>query len=556
MLETLTIQNIVIIDRLDLTFDRGFSVLTGETGAGKSILLNALGFVLGNRPPTKFIREGYDQAEVIATFGPEDLKSPLKTLLTEMEIPWVNGLILRRTLQSNGRGKAFLNQIPVSVETLKTIGDHLVDVHGQFDHLFNKDTHRNALNHFAGTLDLVQQVKEAWGIWKETKTKLVDAEKSVEQNQYRREELIADLQELKALHVLQDEETALMERRSFLMEYQKIYQALHEVHQALGEGTTPEDQLLRASRSIVKIVDQHKNAQKIYDVLLQTLEPLQEAMALVEQEIGTLEDSKNESVEDIETRLFDLRRLAKKHACEVRKLSEIQEKLENQVLSLYGGKNHLKDLQIQEEKAMQAYVNHAKKLHQIWEKAAKDFETRMYQELLSLCLEKVQFKVMIQELPGDKWGPVGTHSIEFYIATNLNQSPMPLKQVASGGELSRIMLALKSIMAAELETPVLVFDEIDSGMGGAVAAAVGEHLRRLSQDFQVFAITHAPQVASFADHHFKVLKTHTKDQTTTSIAPLTNEIRTEEIARMLSGAMISDSARRAAKELLDSSIST
>ncbi len=550
MLETLTIQNIIIIDRLDLTFDQGFSVLTGETGAGKSILLNALGFALGERPPAKFIREGYDQAEVIATFGPEDLKEPLKTLLTEMDISYGEGLILRRTLQSSGRGKSFLNQIPVSVETLKTVGSHLVDVHGQFDHLFSKDTHRNALNHFGGTLELAQRVKEAWEDWKEAKTKLADAQQSLEQNQYRREELAADLQELKALHILDDEETLLMERRAFLMGYQKIYQAMAETQQALGEGTTPEDQLLKASRSIVKIVDQHKNAQKIYEALLQALEPLQEAIALVDQEINNLEDSKNENVEDIEIRLFDLRRLAKKHMCEVNELLDVQEKLETQLASLDGGTDHLKDLKIQEEQAMKTYVDNAEKMHQIWEKAAKNFESRMHQELQSLCLDKVQFQVRLEKLPLEKWGPQGMYSVEFYIATNLNQPLMPLKQVASGGELSRIMLALKSITAAELETPVLIFDEIDSGMGGAVAAAVGSHLRQLSKSFQVLAITHAPQVASYANHHFKVMKDHGENETLTTITTLTRDAREEEIARMLSGAVISDSARKAARELL------
>jgi len=553
MLETLSIHNIIIIDRLELMFESGFSVLTGETGAGKSILLTALGFVLGDRPSQKFIREGQEHAEVTATFEPSTFTGALKAFLNELDLSWEEGVVVRRTLKSDGRGKAFLNQIPVTVEILKTLRSYLVDVHGQFDHLFNKETHLKVVNHFAGTSSLMTQVKKAWESWKETRHAFEDAQSLLKQTQNIKEDLQQDLQELKDMHLQEDEEPKLMEARSFLMEREKIFQILREAQQALGSNPTPEDQLVRASRILGKMGEAYKRGQKIYENLLQALPPLQEAMALLDQEMELLQDFSGESLENVENRLFSLRRLAKKHNCDIQNLKSVERILEQKLASIEGGGFHLKTLAAQQEAAKQQYKTYSQELYQHWEKAAQALEAQMHQELQSLCLEKARFQIMLQELPEEKWGEQGIYTIEFYISTNLGQPLMPLRQVASGGELSRIMLALKVITVKETQVPVLIFDEIDTGMGGAVAASVGEHLKRLSHSFQVLAITHAPQVAAYADHHFKVLKAHGQEVTTTSITLLNQQARVEEIARMLSGTVVSDSARGAAASLLEAS---
>ncbi len=552
MLTRLSIRNVVLIDKLDLEFSPGLAVLTGETGAGKSIVLDALGLALGYRAEARLLRKGADQASVSAVFEvPPDHSSR-----AELEEGGLDAsedlLILRRVLGTDGRTKSFVNDQPVSVGLLKRIGEHLVEIHGQFEtqRLLDPAGHRALLDAYGGFDDLLGEVGRAFATLRDMQASLSAAEEASRMARENEEFLRHAVDELAKLAPVAGEETALAEQRRMLQHGEQISTAITAAMEAInGDGGAGET----LGRALTEI---ERAAGKAGGRLDDTLGALQRALSEVADAGGFLEraqadlDMDPQALEAAEERLFALRALARKHHCEVDALADVQAKLEADLADVDAGGENVKRLKAELKKAKQAYQDAAGKLSAARKKAAKTLDKSMADELAPLKLGQARFETGVFPLDEDKWAGHGADRIAFSVATNPGSEPGPLNKIASGGELARFMLALKVVLAEADPVPVLVFDEVDAGIGGAVAAAVGERLQRLGAAAQIFVVTHSPQVAAKGSRHLYVRKGVEGDGMRTEVVPLSGEERREEIARMLSGEKVTSEARAAADSLL------
>ncbi|WP_338244480.1 DNA repair protein RecN [Aurantiacibacter hainanensis] len=553
MLTALSIRNIVLIEALDLAFGPGLGVLTGETGAGKSILLDALGLVLGNRADTALVRAGEEQASVTASFEFADLPQPLREALNEAEVEIEPGepLIVRRRLKADGGSKAFVNDQPVGVALLRTLAGSLVELHGQHDDrgLVNPRGHRALLDRYAGAD--VAGVTKAWEAWREASGKLDEAHESIEQAKADQDLLLAHLSELTNIEPQEGEEENLANTRADMQKGEKLAGDLEDLRQVWDGSDSPLASLRVAARKLDRIAEEHPLLAEALGALDRAVIEAGEAEQKLQAAAEAMQHDPLE-LDRIETRLFELRAFARKHSCQVDDLPEVMRTLRASLDAIEQGDADLADLEKAERAAHEVYRARAEALHANRVAAASQLDEAVAAELAPLKLDAARFRTAVTEQPEERWGPQGMDAVEFLIATNPGADFAPLNKIASGGELSRFILALKVALAEQGGAATVIFDEIDRGVGGAVASAIGERLARLAgEGGQLLAVTHSPQVAARGRTHYMIAKSSEGTVTKTSVALLDEGGRQEEIARMLSGAEITEEARAQADRLLE-----
>ncbi|PLX32775.1 MAG: DNA repair protein RecN [Hyphomicrobiales bacterium] len=548
MLSALFIRNIVLIEQLDLEFGPGLCVLSGETGAGKSILLDSLSLALGGRGDGGLVRKGAQQGSVTAVF--ERAEARTTALLEENGLEPADPVILRRVQYADGRTRAFVNDMPVNAGLLRKVGEALAEIHGQHDArlLAEPSSHRDLLDAFGGHEDDLARVAGAHGAWQGFRRELDALTDEIAKAERDSDYLAHAAAELEQLDPQADEEEGLAERRQLLMNSEKIAAGLNEAAEALGEGLT--GGLNSALRRLERLPQSGGLLAPVLEAMERALAEAQEAEAALEAAMRAARHDPDE-LEQAEARLFALRAAARKHQTSVSDLPDLLQRLQARLEKLGRAEHNLHELRQQCASAETAYFQLAGALSVKRREAAARLDSKVMDELGPLKLERAVFHTKA-EADLSLAGPQGQDRVEFMVATNPGADPGPLAKIASGGELSRFMLALKVSLAARGGAPVLVFDEIDAGVGGAVADAVGARLARLAGDAQVLVVTHSPQVAARGQAHYLVRKQgEAEELPQVGVDELTGGERREEIARMLSGADITDEARAAAARLLE-----
>ena len=547
MLKGLDIRDILIIDHLELSLRAGLNVLTGETGAGKSILLDSLGFVLGWRGPSDLVRQGAEQGEVSAWFDlPDD--HPVLDLLEQHGLPVSQELILRRVNGREGRKTAWINDRRVSGELLRKLSEHLVELHGQHDDrgLLNAKGHRNLLDDYGQYGALKAAVAKAWSK-KERARKAVELENEAVTELRREEEFLRHaVAELSALDPKPGEADALDAKRRLMQASTRVRADVSKAHHALGrEGA--EALLDDAQRWLQEAAAQlNDELDAPLDSLARVMNELQDTLNEVEACLDAIGFNPHE-LETLEERLFAMRGLARKHDVHVDALADLAGDLDARLLRLDAGADNLKALRAAQAEAENVYGARAAELQLARRAAAEKLDQAMALELVPLKMERAMFETRMTAAAA---GPEGIDQVDFCVATNPGAPAGPLGKIASGGELSRFLLALKVCLNADNSHATLIFDEIDRGVGGATADAVGRRLAELAQSGQVLVVTHSAQVAALGDAQFQVSKHQTDSHTVSRIKQLDREERVDEIARMISGTQVTDAARVAAQTLL------
>jgi len=543
VLQSLSINNIVLIDDLHIDFEPGLCVLTGETGAGKSILLDALGLALGERAEARLLRPRASKAHVTATFSLPPAH-PLWQELDDQGIEYERGeVIFRRVLEADGKSKCFLNDQVVSQALMRRLGQNLVEIHGQFDQLLDAKSHLAALDAY-GKIEK-SSIQEAFLGYQNAKMALKTFQENLSKSFERQSFLRFAIEEIEKVDPKMGEEATLEVDRGLIAHRAKIAEALLVVDQNIESALT-------------SLFQSHKALGRIQDLLPEKVNPLLEASdhAILEaQEVlegmkilkGEVDGTPHD-LETIENRLHALRSLSRKYQTEdlVACLAGFKE----EIAALEQREDHLDSLETAVLAAKNIYLEKARVLSEERGKTAIRLQTAIAAELPPLKLDQAIFRVNFGELREEAWGPCGIDQIEFYIQTNPGMPEGPLSAIASGGELSRLMLALKVVLVQSCAIPTLIFDEIERGTGGAVASAMGERLKALSRHIQILTITHSPQIVSRGTLHLIVFKVIKGEGTTTHVKALTHEERQEEVARMLSGEEITEEARAAAKRLM------
>jgi DNA repair protein RecN (Recombination protein N) len=554
MLSRLSIRDIVLIDRLDIDFGGGLAALTGETGAGKSILLDAFALALGARGEAALVREGAEQGQVTAAFD-IGKKHPVRRLLVANDLAADDAandeLIVRRVQFADGRTRAFVNDQPVSVQVLRALGAALVEIHGQHDDRAFVDaaTHRALLDAFGGLEADAAEVGRLWHERRAREAAVEDHRAGVERAHREAEWLRHAVDELSRLAPQTGEETSLAERRAAMMQAEKAAEDLRLTHETLGGPQSAVPPLSAAVRRLERRAAQAPALiEPVVKAIDAALNALDEARLHLENALRVADFDPNE-LERIEERLFALRAAGRKYNAPVDELAALAHRYENDLALIDAGAERLAALEKEAREAVARYREAAQALSASRRAAAQKLDKAVNAELKPLKLERAQFSTQV-ESEGE--GPDGLDRVEFWVRTNPGTRPGPLMKVASGGELARFLLALKVVLADRGSAPTLIFDEIDTGVGGATADAIGMRLLRLASGVQVLAVTHAPQVAARADRHYLM----TKDalgkgkRVATRVTELAAERRREEIARMLAGAEITAEARAAAERLI------
>lgn len=551
MLTALSIRDVVLIEALDLDFRAGLGVLTGETGAGKSILLDSLGLALGMRADSGLVRQGAAQSVVTASFDLADT-APVAALLADsgLDFDTSEPLTVRRIVKADGGSRAFVNDQPASAGLLRELGPHLVEIHGQHDDrgLLNPRGHRALLDSF-GKLDTAA-VATAHRAFRDAETALAEARVAQETAARDREWLEHAVAELTALAPEPGEEAHLAERRAGMQRGEKIATELQDIADLLDGKDGALTRLRQAARILDRIADGHA-------ALAEALAALDRALI----EADVTQDKVNEAGESLafdprqldadEARLFELRGIARKHRVQPDDLAELAQALAARLATIEGGEGEIARLEAALVTAEATYAAAAEALSQARTAAAARLDSAVATELAPLKLDAARFRTVVDPLPREQWSASGRDRVEFLVSTNPGAPFAPLIKIASGGELSRFILALKVALAEEGGARTLIFDEIDRGVGGAVASAIGERLARLSTGAQLLVVTHSPQVAARGSQHLLIAKRHDGLVTRTGVRTLDDAERREEIARMLSGAQITDEARAQAERLLE-----
>jgi DNA repair protein RecN (Recombination protein N) len=548
VLRQLAIRNVVLVDQLELEFEAGLGVLTGETGAGKSILLDALGLALGARSDAGLVRSGSEGSTVSAEI---DLPAghPVHALLAEQGIDVDPGepLILRRSLKADGGSRAFVGAATVPAGLLREIGALAVEIHGQHDErgLLNPRGHRALLDAFGG-LNLAP-IADAWAEVTGVETALLQAREHLAAAERDREYLAHSLAEIDALAPEAGEETRLADERAAMQSGLKAGESLTGIDELLGGSGGALAQLRLAARRIERGAADHPLLGEALAALDRALIEACEAEDKIARaaDVLTFDPARLDAAE---ARLFDIRGLARKHRVEADALAELADRMRSQLSEIDAGGERIAELERELEQARSCYADLASALGAQRHEAAAKLDAAVAAELHPLKLDAARFRTSLAQVEP---GPTGTDRVEFEISTNPGSPFGPLIKIASGGELSRFILALKVALAEAGSAGTMIFDEIDRGVGGAVASAIGERLARLSRQSQVLVVTHSPQVAARAAHHFRIEKLHGPDGTRTTVRRLSTEERREEIARMLSGAAVTDEARAQAARLLE-----
>ncbi len=551
MLRRLSVRDIILIDRLDLDFDRGLATLTGETGAGKSILLDSLGLALGARGDTGLVRPTAKQATVTALFDMPN--SEVAAVLADAGIDHEDGeVLIRRQVSPDGRSRAFVNDQPVTVGLLREIGERLVEIHGQYERygMLNPAAHGTVLDAYGQLGETVATVRTAYETWQAAVAAEVAAAEELVRTRAIREQIGQTVEDLDALAPEAGEEANLVERRELLQQAERLGDALQSVNTHLAGDSGASSALHRALRDLSALsgAAAERASPAVAAIESATVE-VEEALHTLQVVVADVEADPNE-LERVEERLFALRAQARRSNCSVDDLPAMYEGMRKRLEALKNEGEHLTTLAQASEDYRRTYVETAEVLSKRRKEAAKRLEAAVAKELPPLHLGQASLRVQIDRLQEADWGKRGFDRVVFAAKTNPGMPVGPLHKIASGGELSRFLLAVKVVLAGIVGTPTIVFDEIDAGVGGATAAAIGERLAQLAADRQVLAVTHSPQVAARAQRHLLVKKRTKQKTTITEVDVLPTVARREEIARMLAGSRITDEARAAADQLM------
>ena len=558
MLKNLSIKNIVLIDEADIDFDDGLCVLTGETGSGKSILLDALSLAIGTRSSSRLLRNGEKQGIVTASFDISKNQN-CKFLLSEIGIECENELILRRILTQDGKSKSFINDITVSQNFLNLIGKELVEIHGQHDqnNLLNSTSHMGILDQFGNLTEQKKIVSDIYKKMSEINDKLVKLkdEKISRDNEIDYLEHIVG--ELKRLNVSNGEEEELNSKRIIMMNKEKVIGIINNVKEIL-DGQNPIIKSIGSAQSILSrnvqlgenLTENNKNVfESVIDYLEKSLIEFNEAMDNIYNIQNSL-DFDEYSLNDVEERLFAIRSLSRKLNINSDDFEEYKLELEKKLNNLKNANIEIDNLEIEYKQLKNEYLMESIKLREQRKIAAKKLENDLLIELIPLKMENTIFRVNFTELAERAWNKNGIDGIKFVVSINPGTEPDDLSKVASGGELSRFMLALKVVLSKIKSASTLIFDEIDTGVSGVVADAIGERLRKLGENFQVFVVTHLAQVAAKGKNHYKISKEVRDGKTYTIIKKLDYDSRLKEISNMISGKIVTGEALDLAKRLI------
>lgn len=550
MLTQLTVSNYAIAERVELQFNKGMTALTGETGAGKSIVLDALGLAMGGRADAGAVRHGAKRADITATFDVSDIPEAVEWL-DQHELDDDNDCILRRAISKDGRSRAYINGQPCPLAHLKELGGLLMDIHSQHQHqsLLRKETHRKLLDEFAGIETLTADTRAAWKAWHQTRQRLTERQQNADEAEARLQLLRYQVEELDRLALEDGEQEALEQEQAQLSQADSV---LHSSHQAALLCTEEETS---ASDLIRQALQQLEQLPVEVPALADTIQMLNEAQIQV-SEAG---DNLRRFVEDyeadparlaeVEERLSAIYQMARKHRITPEELPELHERLSNELAELDGGEGSLEQLEAELEKQRASFDELAGQLTEARQKAAVELDQRIAEELAQLSMPSVQFVTHLNRNSDEQPAPHGMEDIEFLVSANPGQPARSLAKVASGGELSRISLAIQVVVAQTSTTPTLVFDEVDVGIGGGTAEVVGKLLRSLGSNGQVLCVTHLPQVAAQCHQHLFVSKFTEKDATFSKIEALDDKGRISEVARMLGGVDMTEQTIAHAREM-------
>ncbi|MBL7252384.1 DNA repair protein RecN [Alloalcanivorax sp. C16-2] len=550
MLTHLSVRHFATVDQLELEPEGGLTVISGETGAGKSVLIDALSLTLGERADSAVVRPGCERAEVLATFHLGD-NPAARAWLAERELDDGDECLLRRTVRADGRSRAYINGTPTPLTEVRDLGEHLISIHSQHEHqaLLRKETHRALLDNLAEAGDLATRVRERWREWQAARRAHDDALASAREQTERQELLRFQLEELDALALAEGELPELEQEQQRLGNADALIRLCQQAVTALydGEDGTVNDHLGQVSHWV-------EEARASDDALAGVFDTVESARLQVEAAAEDLRhylerlDLDPERLNHVEERLGQAYTLARKHRLRPEELVEHHQRLAEEADTLEHFDEHLEALAATEQKARDAYMKQAQALGRRRRDAAGILTRDVLKQLKALGMKAARLEAVVEE---SKPGPDGLEEVEFRFSANPGQPPRALAKVASGGELSRVSLAIQVICARNLTVPSLVFDEVDVGVGGGVAEIVGRLLRELGDHAQVLCITHQPQVAAQGHQHWQVHKLQGKDSTRTRIQPLAETARVEEVARMLGGVEITESTLAHAREMLD-----
>ena len=555
MLITLSIKDVVIVERLTIGFHPGLNVLTGETGAGKSILLDALGLAMGVRANSGLVRAEKQQATVSAVFEVV-ADAPVRKLVAAHGIEVDDTLVLRRTLSADGRSRAFVNDEPVSVGFLREVGSLLVEIQVQSEShaLLSASNHRHLLDLYGGLQPVLDRLAALYTTWQNATATLAESEADLAKARAEKDFLRHALKELDALEPGVGEEEELNDRRMVLKNAEKLAEALIVARAELTNESSVADRLRIAERTLERV---SRNAAGTFDRVVNALQraaiEVDEAGEALDHAATAL-DLKGGTLETLEDRLFALRSVARKHGCEIGALAALRSDFETQLNAIQHGDARIDEFRKLAGEARQGFETEADAVSKQRTKAGAALEKSIGKELAPLKLDGALFKVVLRMRPPEDWSKVGKDDVSFEAVTNKGQPFAPLARIASGGELSRFMLALQVVLAGQDRIATMVFDEADSGIGGATAAAVGDRLLALAEDHQVLVVTHSPQVAARGQSHWRISKSpgdNGAKVATVAVDELEPDLRREEIARMLSGEEITKEARAQAARLIE-----
>jgi len=552
MLNELIVKNIVLIKNLSIDLKPGLSVLTGETGAGKSILLDSIGLILGNRVDFTLIRKGTSEACVIGIFKIEE-NHPVISSLDKYGISFNSELIIRREIKIDGKSKCFVNDTLVTRNALIEIADFLIEVQGQFEDrgLLNANTHLLLLDSFANHNNLIENTKKSYECMRILKESIKETEINVKKINEDNNWIKESLDELVILDPKFGEEDELDKNKKFLINHEKIFNAIGQSKEIIEQENGLED----LNNQINKIID----SIKIYD--RRNINEALEKINIIKVEIEDLKNiiksenlemnENDQNLEVIEDRLHSLRSHARKHDCKVNDLIEVKKDLVSKLEKISNEKEGLEDLYKEYQNAIDTFVSKSTLLSNNRKKYAEILTNKINLELPHLKLENANIEIKFEELNIENASNTGIDKVIFLATTNYGADMLPINKIASGGELSRFLLAVKVVLESVIHNRTIIFDEIDSGIGGATANAVGSRLAKLGKKYQTLVVTHSPQVTSKGHHHYIVQKDTTNSITTTNVSKLNENQRVEEVARMVSGNIITAEAREAASKLLD-----
>jgi len=552
MLQQITIKNIVLIDNVTIDFTKGLCVLTGETGAGKSILLDALGLAIGNRAESRLVRQGESQGSVSVIFDFNNSKN-LHNVFEEYGLEETDEICLRRVLYSDGKSKAYVNDNPVSANVLQKIASALIEIHGQHGQkdLLNIAKHLKMLDEYANSEKTLGLVNKSFKEWKNTEQEYNDLVERFQQIQKEEEYLRHSLAELESLSPCKGEEEELASKRTEMMNFEKTIDILKDALSSLVGKNDIGHSIRTAERILDRAV--HNVDNNMFEPALEALNragiEVQESISVIENIFRDME-FEQEDLESTEERLFALKDASRKYNKNADDLVEYISELKNQINMIDSDSKEMNILEQKTKEARDQYIENANKLNELRTKKAAKLVKDVHGELTPLKMGNSEFKIDISKLEEDSWSGKGIDKVEFLIKTNPGSPFSSIGKTASGGELSRLMLALKVVVSGNKTTTSMIFDEIDTGIGGATADAVGKRLNRLGENAQILCVTHHPQVAAYGNLHLYINKKITNDKMTTNVISLESDKRIEELARMLAGEDISNEARAAAKKLL------